>query len=216
MFEAEELLENWKAFKDVKDTSNKQEQIKKMKKQYDKVQQVMKESSKGSSPFERLVRLFSKRNKQGDLPEFSIGSNILEEMSSSIPSQPSLRPMSSLSLQSTASKFDCYLLLSIGAMLIVLCRAGTSSSGRMSTLSGCSGVSFGDSGTHSDVDERKHLMRQPSNASDHEYFEISDKKRSPEANYQTPPPPKPVNNLKVMNFSNLTFTTINVSVIIIL
>ena len=32
---------------------------------------------------------------------------------------------------------------------------GSSSSGRMSTVSGCSGTSLGDSGTHSDAEDRR-------------------------------------------------------------
>lgn len=32
---------------------------------------------------------------------------------------------------------------------------GSSSSGRMSTASGCSGTSLGDSGTHSDTEDRR-------------------------------------------------------------
>lgn len=32
---------------------------------------------------------------------------------------------------------------------------GSSSSGRMSTVSGCSGTSLGDSGTHSDSEDRR-------------------------------------------------------------
>ncbi|KAK9693547.1 Dof, BCAP, and BANK (DBB) motif [Popillia japonica] len=74
------------------------------------------------------------------------------------------RPISSLSIQSTSS---------------------SGSSGRMSTISGCS---LGDSGTHSDHEDRKNLL---TNSSDDDFRAmIKDLK---EGNYMVPPAPKPVN-----------------------
>ncbi|KAI4459417.1 bank1/pik3ap1 family member [Holotrichia oblita] len=78
------------------------------------------------------------------------------------------RPISSLSIQSTSS---------------------SGSSGRMSTISGCS---LGDSGTHSDHEDRKwHFQNLLTNSSDDDFRAmIKDLK---DGNYMVPPAPKPVN-----------------------
>lgn len=145
--EVEELVSSWKNRNDVKKSfKDKQEQLQKMREEYERIQHKMKENLKRPSPFERMKRIFSRKhekeaplihpiNLSGD-PKLS-GSN---------------RPTSTLSL------------------------ASSNSSGRMSTSS-----SLGDSGTHSDHEDRRnqHNFRvgQPGGLID---------------NYLIPPAPRPI------------------------
>lgn len=128
--EVEQLVMSWKNRNDVKQSDKeRQEQLEKMRCEYERIQAQMKEKMKRPTPFDR-VKKFKKlffRNKSSSSDDAGddtkLGCN---------------RPMSSLSLQSISSS--------------------SSSSGRMSTGSACSGASLGDSGTHSengDHEERR-------------------------------------------------------------
>lgn len=127
--EVEELVSSWKNRHDVKKNFNeKQEQLQKMREEYEKIQQKMNENLKRPSPFERMKRmLFSRKHdksvkqNQTNLPLDLTGNS-------------NFRPNSTLSLHSASST--------------------NSSSGRMSTSSQAS-VCDRDSGTHSDHEERR-------------------------------------------------------------
>lgn len=122
--EVEQLVVSWKNRNDVQQSyKDKQEQLQRMRTEYDRLQDQMKDKMKRPTPFERMKKLFSrsKSNEEtaNDLDTTKVAGH---------------RPMSSLSLQSISS---------------------SSSSGRMSTGSVCSGASLGDSGTHSDHEDRR-------------------------------------------------------------
>lgn len=126
--EVEELVSSWKNRHDVKKNFNeKSQQLQKMREEYEKIQQKMKENLKRPSPFERMKRIFSRKHdknvnsKQNNLPLDLTGNS-------------NFRPNSTLSLHSASST--------------------NSSSGRMSTSSQAS-VCDRDSGTHSDHEERR-------------------------------------------------------------
>lgn len=129
--QVEKLVEDWKNRNDVqKSFKEKQEQLNEMRMRYEQMQQEYKAKTKRPSPFEKLRRLFTKPQKNNSINEEKSG----EVTSESVISGPafmlnqSSRPISSLSTSSSGS------------------------SGRMSTISGCS---VGDSGTHSDTEDRK-------------------------------------------------------------
>lgn len=157
--EVEQLVVSWKNRNDVQQSyRDKQDQLQHMRTEYERIQDQIKEKVKRPTPFERVRKLFS-RSK-------SIGreNHCTDEGSTDEPKSPSQhRPMSSLSLQSISSS--------------------SSSSGRMSTGSVCSGASLGDSGTHSDHEDRRHIFAnacrigQPGSLID---------------NYLIPPTPRPV------------------------
>ena len=147
--EVEELVSSWKNRNDVKKSyREKQEQLQKMREEYERIQHNMKVNLKGPSMFERMKRIFSRKHEKeastthpinltGD-PKFSSGSN---------------RPTSTLSL------------------------ASTSSSGRMSTSS-----SLGDSGTHSDHEDRRNQHN----------FRVGQPGSLIMDNYLIPPAPRPI------------------------
>lgn len=97
--EVEELVSSWKNRNDVKKSfRDKQEQLQKMREEYERIQHKMKENLKRPSPFERMKRIFTRKqekdspavvpvNLTGD-PKFSSNSN---------------RPNSTLSLSSNSS-----------------------------------------------------------------------------------------------------------------
>nr|CAD7400143.1 unnamed protein product [Timema cristinae] len=87
-----------------------------------------------------------------------------------------MRPVSSLSLHSTCS---------------------SSSSGRMSTVSGCSGISLGDSGTHSDAEDRKQMITLPYDGA---------RLGKGIANYEIPPAPRPIITQQGRRFSPPRYT----------
>ncbi|CAD7084728.1 unnamed protein product [Hermetia illucens] len=156
--EVEQLVEKWKNRNDVKQSfKEKQEQIERMREEYDRIQEQLKERLKRPTPFERVKKLFS-RNK----PSKPVQTEEVDEMKTSVTSfqSSSQRPTSSLSMQSLSS---------------------LSSSGRMSTGSACSGTSLGDSGTHSDHEDRRQIyncrLGNPGSLLD---------------NYLVPPAPRPV------------------------
>lgn len=127
--EVEQLVVSWKNRNDVQQSyKDKQEQLQQMRTEYERLQDQMKEKMKRPTPFERVKKLFS-RNKS------IVDENGTEHVDGDKKSPIAGRPMSSLSLQSISSS--------------------SSSSGRMSTGSVCSGASLGDSGTHSDHEERR-------------------------------------------------------------
>ncbi|XP_037027608.1 phosphoinositide 3-kinase adapter protein 1 isoform X1 [Bradysia coprophila] len=126
--EVEQLVMSWKNRNDVKQSDKeRQEQLEKMRCEYERIQAQMKEKMKRPTPFDR-VKKFKKlffRNKSSSSDDGNADAG---------DDSKTHRPMSSLSLQSISS---------------------SSSSGRMSTGSACSGASLGDSGTHSDQEERR-------------------------------------------------------------
>lgn len=153
--EVEQLVDSWKSRNDVqKSFKDKQEQLQKMREEYERIQQQMKDKLKRPTPFERMKKMFTKNKNipsKKSNPTATTPSDVCDDIKFSMlaPSSNSHRPISSTSLQSISS----------------------GSSGRMSTLSG---ASVGDSGTHSDSDERK--------------FNRS----SLMDNYMIPPAPRPV------------------------
>ncbi|KAJ8875860.1 hypothetical protein PR048_023763, partial [Dryococelus australis] len=136
--EVEKLVESWQNRNDVQQSfKDKQEQLNQMREQYERIQQAMKENMKKATPFDRIRKLFKGKPKDVKDSCGDISSPCPVDMNkvAGVEGVPlCLRPVSSLSLQSSCS---------------------SSSSGRMSTVSGCSGISLGDSGTHSDTEERK-------------------------------------------------------------
>lgn len=126
--EVEKLFSAWQNRNDVKKSfKDKQEQLQKMREEYERIQQKMNDSLKRPSPFERMKRLFTRKHGKAD----TLKAEAIEHMEETLKlSQTDQRPISTLSLHSNSS----------------------SSSGRMSTSSQ---VSVGDSGTHSDLEERR-------------------------------------------------------------
>ncbi|XP_071558616.1 uncharacterized protein Stumps isoform X1 [Temnothorax nylanderi] len=155
--EVERLVENWQKRNDVQQSfKDKQRQLMAMREEYDRIQKRMKEEMKTPTPFEKIRKFFSKGKK--DTKE-SVGVATDSSTSKSESINGGLadrRPVSSLSLRSVSS---------------------SSSSGRMSTVSGCSGASLGDSGTHSDSEDRR-----LQNARD---------EKTSMTSYEIPPAPKP-------------------------
>lgn len=146
--EVEELVSSWKNRNDVKKSyKDKQDQLQKMREEYERIQHKMKNNLKRPSPFERMKRIFSRKHEKevplvdpvnltGD-QKFSSGSN---------------RPTSTLSL------------------------ASSNSSGRMSSSS------LGDSGTHSDHEDRRN----------HHTFRVGHPGSLITDNYLIPPLPRPI------------------------
>lgn len=126
--EVEELVASWKNRHDVKKSfREKQEQLQKMREEYEKIQQKMKENLKRPSPFERMKRIFTRKQEKNSKPVVMINLPL------DLTGNSNFRPNSTLSLHSASSN---------------------SSSGRMSTSSQAS-VCDRDSGTHSDHEERR-------------------------------------------------------------
>lgn len=154
--EVEELVSAWKNRNDVKKSfKDQQEQLQKMRETYEKIQQKIKESTKRPSPFERMKRLFLRKHDK-EVP-LVLPVNLTGDPKFPIGSSGQ-RPTSTLSLHSASS---------------------TTSSGRMSTSSQ---VSVGDSGTHSDHEDRRNH---------HHSFRIGQTGSLIE-NYIIPPTPRPV------------------------
>ncbi|XP_055698201.1 phosphoinositide 3-kinase adapter protein 1 isoform X2 [Phlebotomus papatasi] len=123
--EVEQLVSAWRNRNDVQQSyKDKQQQLKEMRDEYERLQSRMKETMKSPTPFERFKRLFTRSKSQDKREREASGGSTTQ------------RPISSLSLQSVSS---------------------SSSSGRMSTGSVCSGTSLGDSGTHSDHEDRRQM-----------------------------------------------------------
>ncbi|XP_032597429.1 phosphoinositide 3-kinase adapter protein 1 isoform X2 [Drosophila grimshawi] len=163
--DVELLVEKWKHRNDVQQSyREKQDQIDQMRREYERIHEHVKSQMKRETPFERITKFFSKRKEKADKLANCCADSLLDETKSSIATSCSLkssaRPISSLSLQSVSSS--------------------SSSSGRLSTGSNCSGASLGDSGTHSDHEERRQFgcrLGTPGSLMD---------------NYLVPPPPRPV------------------------
>ncbi|XP_046806310.1 uncharacterized protein LOC111676505 isoform X1 [Lucilia cuprina] len=162
--EVEVLVEKWKHRNDVQQSfREKQEQLDQMRREYERIQDQVRSHLKRDTPFDKFKKLFSRHKSTSNLHhEKSCADSVLDETKSSITTSSSFkssaRPISSLSLQSVSS---------------------SSSSGRLSTGSNCSGTSLGDSGTHSDHEERRFGCRLGSPGS------LMD-------NYLVPPPPRPI------------------------
>lgn len=160
--EVEQLVVSWKTRNDVQQSfKEKEAQLQLMRTQYDSLQEQMKEKMKRPTPFERVKKLFSRSKPLTDEPI---------DPKSPTTTAGGHRPISSLSLQSICSS--------------------SSSSGRMSTGSVCSGTSLGDSGTHSDHDERR-FTGGSSNAST---CRIGTPGSLLLDNYVVPPTPRPVSS----------------------
>ncbi|KAH8247219.1 hypothetical protein KR038_000314 [Drosophila bunnanda] len=163
--DVELLVERWKHRNDVQQSfREKQDQIDQLRREYERIQEQVKTHLKRETPFEKFKKFFS-RGKPQQTPQGN--DSLLDETKSSIATSCSYksgggvssgagRPISSLSLQSVSSS--------------------SSSSGRLSTGSNCSGASLGDSGTHSDHEERRGFPP---------HCRMMD-------NYLVPPPPRPV------------------------
>ncbi|XP_014487646.1 PREDICTED: phosphoinositide 3-kinase adapter protein 1 isoform X3 [Dinoponera quadriceps] len=154
--EVERLVENWQKRNDVQQSfKDKQRQLMAMREEYDRIQKKMKEEMKTATPFDKIRKFFSKGKKDKESASVAVDSpsGKPESVNGGLADR---RPVSSLSLRSVSS---------------------SSSSGRMSTVSGCSGTSLGDSGTHSDSEERR-------------LQNLRDEKAGM-TSYEIPPTPKP-------------------------
>ncbi|XP_011692234.1 PREDICTED: phosphoinositide 3-kinase adapter protein 1 [Wasmannia auropunctata] len=155
--EVERLVENWRKRNDVQQSfKDKQRQLMAMREEYDKIQKKMKEEMRTPTPFDKIRKFFSK-GKKDTKESAGVATDSSTSKSESINGGlADRRPVSSLSLRSVSS---------------------SSSSGRMSTVSGCSGASLGDSGTHSDSEDRR-------------LQNVRDEKTGM-TSYEIPPAPKP-------------------------
>ncbi|KAK6627950.1 hypothetical protein RUM44_010432 [Polyplax serrata] len=167
--EVEKLVEDWRNRNDVRQSfKEKQEQLNKMREEYDRVQQKLKEEMKSVgrlSPLERFRNFFRSKSKDSKLGDGQDADKKTRQMESLLPHRPS----SGLSIQSSTS---------------------SSSSGRLSTGSHCSGASLGDSGTHSDAEsERKSRSTSGSICNS---FKVKDSLD----NYDVPPNPVSLANGK--------------------
>ncbi|XP_018564271.1 phosphoinositide 3-kinase adapter protein 1 isoform X2 [Anoplophora glabripennis] len=156
--QVEKLVEEWKNRNDVqKSFKEKQEQLMEMRVRYEQIQTELKTAMKKPTPFERIKKMFWKNRHDKQ----EVATPILNAGMPSITIVQSQRPISSLSTSSSGS------------------------SGRMSTISGCS---LGDSGTHSDNEDRKMMLG--SHCEDD--FRSDLNKAVLELNYTPVPAPKPV------------------------
>ncbi|XP_011156568.2 uncharacterized protein LOC105193712 isoform X2 [Solenopsis invicta] len=157
--EVERLVENWQKRNDVQQSfKDKQRQLMAMREEYERIQKKMKDEMKTPTPFDKIRKFFSKGKK--DTKESGATDSSTSKSESINGGLADRRPVSSLSLRSVSSS--------------------SSSSGRMSTVSGCSGASLGDSGTHSDSEDRK-------------LQNVRDEKTGM-TSYEIPPAPKPFTN----------------------
>lgn len=166
--EVEQLVSTWKNRNDVQQSfKDKELQLQKMRHEYDRLQTQMKDRMKRPTPFERVRKLFSRNKTSEDKDNTTVTGGALMEVSQDKLNASGQRPPSSLSLHSVTS---------------------STSSGRLSTGSVCSGTSLGDSGTHSDHDERR-----PGN-----FTATNCRVGTPGSllldNYMVPPAPRPVSS----------------------
>ncbi|XP_070514150.1 uncharacterized protein Stumps isoform X2 [Cardiocondyla obscurior] len=155
--EVERLVENWQKRNDVQQSfKDKQRQLTAMREEYDRIQKRMKEEMKTPTPFDKIRKFFSKGKKETKESGSAATDSSTSKSENINGGLADRRPVSSLSLRSVSS---------------------SSSSGRMSTVSGCSGASLGDSGTHSDSEDKR-------------LQNIRDEKTSM-TSYEIPPAPKP-------------------------
>ncbi|XP_046611754.1 phosphoinositide 3-kinase adapter protein 1 isoform X1 [Neodiprion virginianus] len=149
--EVEKLVDSWKKRNDVQQNfKEKDRQLMAMRDEYEIMQKLLREKMKRPTPFDRVRKLFGISKK--DTKDTSSGEEI--PIQNKNVTTNTRRPVSSLSLHSVSS---------------------SSSSGRMSMVSECSGTSLGDSGTHSDPEDRKRSS--------------TDKEES--IYYEVPPAPRP-------------------------
>lgn len=170
--EVENLVSTWKNRNDVQQSyKDKQEQLQNMRKEYERIQNEMKEKLKRPTPFDRMKKIFTRRK--------FIRRDVDNDKVSSktmTSSNENQRPASSLSAHSMTSV----------------------SSGRLSTSSS---ASLGDSGTHSDNDERKQIFNTSLRNS---------ASCNPMDNYLIPPTPRrvptpettPIDEKDVLNFDS--------------
>ncbi|XP_014213966.1 uncharacterized protein LOC106643378 [Copidosoma floridanum] len=157
--EVERLVENWRNRNDVQQSfKDKQRQLSAMRDEYERIQKRMKDEMKAPTPFDRIKKFFTKGKKDAKDSGGTNDDTAQNKQNNVNANLADRRPVSSLSLHSVSS---------------------SSSSGRMSTVSGCSGASLGDSGTHSDTDDRRHV--------------IPEEKSVGITSYEIPPAPKPFN-----------------------
>lgn len=157
--ELERLVDNWKNRNDVQQSfKDKQRQLTAMREEYERIQKKIKDDMKAPTPFDRIRKLFSKGKKDSskDTSHANDDSSSTSKTENINGTLAERRPVSSLSLHSVSS---------------------SSSSGRMSTVSGCSGTSLGDSGTHSDTEDRR--------------IQNTREEKSGMMSYEIPPAPKP-------------------------
>ncbi|XP_011306679.1 phosphoinositide 3-kinase adapter protein 1 isoform X2 [Fopius arisanus] len=157
--EVERLVENWRNRNDVQQSfKDKQRQLAAMRDEYDRIQKKLKDEMKAPTPFDKIKKFFSKGKKESKESNHADddGASTSSKNEKSSETGAERRPISSLSLHSVSS---------------------SSSSGRMSIISGCSGTSLGDSGTHSDTEDRR--------------LRNSREDKGGIMTYEVPPAPKP-------------------------
>ncbi|XP_059470509.1 phosphoinositide 3-kinase adapter protein 1 isoform X2 [Neocloeon triangulifer] len=180
--EVEKLVESWKNRNDVQQSLiEKQEYFKQLRADYDRIQNKMKEDMKRTTPFDKLKKFFF-RGKEKSVSKANQERNNNHGLNSSL--EPNIqhglpfRPTSSLSINSNCS---------------------SSSSERMSTGSNCSGTSLGDSGTHSDHEDRKAILtnlKEPPQIVEEEEDDSLNHEYTAVQNYSVPPLPRPVMEAK--------------------
>lgn len=105
--QAEKLVEEWKNRNDVQRSfKEKQAQLNEMRMRYDRMQQEMKNGSKKESPFDRLKKMFHKSKAREDGAKCAVSTIATSAgLAATLTAAQGQRPISSLSLQSTSSKF---------------------------------------------------------------------------------------------------------------
>lgn len=105
--EVEQLVDKWRLRNNLPNyQKNKSEELNRMRQEYERLQQKMKDEMKRPTPFERFKKLFS-RNKSICQEDLKCNKETVFPTEEKIMnfSANNLRPISSLSLQSTASKY---------------------------------------------------------------------------------------------------------------
>ncbi|KAJ8675748.1 hypothetical protein QAD02_011534 [Eretmocerus hayati] len=171
--EVERLVETWRNRNDVQQSfKDKQRQLSAMRDEYERIQKRIKDEMKAPTPFDRIRKFFTKGKKDSKDATNSKDYAMPNKQNGVGSNLAERRPVSSLSLHSVSS---------------------SSSSGRMSTVSGCSGASLGDSGTHSDADDRRLQQHAVLSESKNNPAPATSTQTAPSgmSNYEIPPAPKP-------------------------
>lgn len=128
--EVEQLVDNWRKRNDVqKSFKEKEDQLNSMRREYERIQQQMKDDMKRPTPFDRIRKLFIKspRPKQNTITNITrdvkfestyLGGEDKTNIATGV--QNTLRPISSLSLQSTASTAISWMFLRDGYLFYFL------------------------------------------------------------------------------------------------
>ncbi|XP_050293410.1 uncharacterized protein LOC126733955 isoform X2 [Anthonomus grandis grandis] len=172
--EVEKLVNAWSKRNDVqKSFKEKQEHLKVLRREYENAQKLLEQNQKCKKRRPSIVenifwKVFSRSNSKKNLTQQKSNEESTMDQFIFIPAlqlNQSARPISSLSTSSSGS------------------------SARMSTISGCS---IGDSGTHSDMEDRKINFGYPDHNFHQDFKDETLNKSISDWNYTPVPIPKPV------------------------